>query len=67
MGENVVQIKCGILINVEVSVKKKKDYIWNPATCSCKNAKYFTNIIDDSVIMCDEVTESYGKETKSLP
>ena len=38
-----------------------------PATCSCKNGKYFANIMDDSVIMCDEITESYGKETKSVP
>ena len=39
--ENVIQIKRGITINVDVSVKiwKKhcvyeKDHIWNPATCS---------------------------------
>ena len=41
MIENVIQIKRGITINVDVSVKiwKKhcvyeKDHIWNPATCS---------------------------------
>ena len=28
----------------------KKDYIWNPATCSCENGKYLANIADDSVI-----------------
>ena len=40
MVENVTQIKRGITINVNVSVKIqknyrvcKKDYIWNPATC----------------------------------
>ena len=25
----------------------KKDYIYNPATCSCKNGKYLANIRDD--------------------
>ena len=41
----------------------EKDYIWNPATCSCKNGKYLESIIiDDSVITCDEIIE----ETKSI-
>ena len=40
----------------------KKDYIWSPATCSCKNDKYLASIIDDSVIMCDEIIE----ETKTV-
>ena len=31
----------------------EKDYMWNPATCSCKNGKYLASITDDSVIMCD--------------
>ena len=34
-----------------------KDYIWNPATCSCENVKYLASIIDDSVITCDEIIE----------
>ena len=59
MVENVIQIKNGIMINAEASVKNiiyvKKDYIWNPATCSCKNGKYLASIIDNSVIMCDEI------------
>ena len=33
----------------------EKDYIWNPATWSCKNGKYLASIIDDSVITCDEI------------
>ena len=33
----------------------KKDYIWNAITCSCKNVKYLTSIIDNSVIACDEI------------
>ena len=41
----------------------KKDYIWNPATCSCKNGKYLEIIIDDSVVTCGEVIE----EEKSIP
>ena len=40
----------------------KKDYIWSPATCSCKNDKYLASTIDDSVIMCDEIIE----ETKTV-
>ena len=31
----------------------EKDYIWNPAICSCKNGKYLANIIDNSVITCN--------------
>ena len=42
-----------------------KDYIWNPATCSYKNYKYLANAMDDSVITCDEITESYNEEKKS--
>ena len=30
----------------------EKDYIWNPATCSCKNGKYLASVIDDSVVTC---------------
>ena len=41
----------------------KKDYIWNPATCSCENGKYLARIIDDSVITCDEIIE----ETRAVP
>ena len=40
----------------------EKDYIWNPATCSCENGKYLASIIDDSVITCDEIIE----ETKNV-
>ena len=46
MEESVIQIKSGIMINVDVSVKNikyicEKDYIWNLAICSCGNGKYF--------------------------
>ena len=40
----------------------EKDYIWNHITCSCKNGKYLTNIIDDSVIAYHEIIET----TKTL-
>ena len=46
----------------------KKDYIWNPATSSCKNDKYLASIIEDSVITCDEVintTKTFA--TKTIP
>ena len=41
MIEKVTRIKSGITMSVGVSIKIKKDimcekdYIWNPATCSC--------------------------------
>ena len=41
----------------------EKNYIWHPTTCSCENGKYLANIIDDSVITCDEIIE----DTKSIP
>ena len=41
----------------------KKDYILNPATCSCENGKYLARIISDSVIMCDDIIE----ETRAVP
>ena len=42
---------------------RERGYIWNPATCSFKNGKYMGNIIDFSVITCDEIIE----ETKTIP
>ena len=42
--------------------RPKKDYIWNHDTCSCQNGEYLASIINDSVIMCDEIT----KDTKGL-
>ena len=68
MVENVIHIKSGITITVNGSAKiiiYKKDYIWNPVTCSCENGKYLASTIDGSVIMCDEIidaeTKSYAK------
>ena len=42
---------------------RKKDYIWNRATCSCENSKYLASIIDNSVIMCDEIID---RETRTM-
>ena len=43
----------------------EKDYIWNPATCSCKNGKYIASIIDNSVITWDEIIDA-RVETKTV-
>ena len=45
----------------------EKDYIWNPATSSCKNGKHLASIIVDPVITCNEIRESYDEETKTVP
>ena len=49
MEKNVIQIKYGITINVDLSVKKhhifEKDYISNSDACSCENGKYLASII----------------------
>ena len=49
----------------------EKYYIWNPATCSCKNGKYLANITSNSVITSDEImdrnTKSYHEVTKTIP
>ena len=37
-------------------VSAKKDYSWNPGTCTCEDSKYLKRIADTSVIMCDEIT-----------
>ena len=39
----------------------KKNYIWNPATCTCKIGKYLARIIDDSVNTCDEIIDVEAK------
>ena len=62
-GRNCNQINGRIMINVNLSVKnvtyvkKKKEYIWNPATCNCENGKFLASIVNDSTIMCDEIIE----------
>ena len=41
----------------------EKIMFWNPAACSCENGKYLASILGYSTIICDEVIESYEKET----
>ena len=43
----------------------KKYCIWNPSACNWETTKYLRSIIDDSVIMCDEIIESYDKKIKA--
>ena len=43
MIENIAQIKSGITINVNVTVRTSK----NPATCTCDNSEYLANITDN--------------------
>ena len=45
----------------------EKDYVWNPATCSCENEKYLASIMDDSAIKCDEIIESSDEEANIIP
>ena len=40
----------------------EKNYVWNPATCNCKDGKDLGSIIDDSAITCDEIIETYEEE-----
>ena len=50
-----------------MSVKQfMRKYVWNPATCNCKNGKYLASIMDDSMITCDEVTKLYDGEIKTI-
>ena len=60
MVANVLKIKGGIKICVDVSVKLqrkhqvyKKHYVWNPNKCACERNRYLKNIADDSVILCE--------------
>ena len=52
----------------------EKEYVWNPSTCICENGKYLANVMDDSAIICDDVTNADVKlspkddvETKTIP
>ena len=43
----------------------EKDYVWNAATYICENGKYLASSMDDSVITCVDVIESYDEEIKT--
>ena len=50
MVESVIQIRCEKMVKCWCECNKKhhiceKGYIWNPATCSCKNGKYQVKFI----------------------
>ena len=60
LNNDKCQCECKHLKEDHVS---KKDYIWNPATCSCKSGKFLASFTDDSAITCDETI----KETKTIP
>ena len=67
----VIQIN-GEMLNVGVSVKNVKyvkKTVWNPSTCNSENGTYLgiTSNMDNSAIMCDEIIESYYKQTKIVP
>ena len=58
--QHVIQIKNGIMIHTNTSVKSivctcKKDYSLNPSTCICENGNYLKGIGDSSVIMYDKI------------
>ena len=44
----------------------EKDYIWNPAACSCENRKHLAIIVDDSAIVCGEIIDKHVEETKTI-
>ena len=43
----------------------EKDYAWTPSTRNCENGKYIASIMDNSMITCNEVIESYDEEEKN--
>ena len=44
----------------------EKEYVWNPVSFNCENVKYLAIIMDDLVITCDDVIESYNEEIKAI-
>ena len=53
--QDVIQIKNGIIINVNVSAKSVWKYTCNRSTCICEISRYLKSIFDDSGIICNEV------------
>ena len=54
--------------NLKEHLVCEKYYIWNPATCSCKNGKHLASILDDSVITFHEsIDETRTVPTKTIP
>ena len=71
MEENVIQINGGLMINVDVSIKNiiyvKKIMFGILLHAAVKIKKYLASIMDDSVIICDEVIDSYYEKIKTIP
>ena len=44
----------------------EKDYVCNPVRGNCENGKYLSSIMVDSMIIRDNVIESYDKEIKAI-
>ena len=64
MVENIAQIKSGITINVNVTVRTWK----NPFTCTRDNSEYLASITDNSGISCDQIIEETKTTlTKEIP
>ena len=47
---NVDSCKCNSNQKFNRTSCIRKNYIWNPATCSCENVEYSAGTIDNSVI-----------------
>ena len=41
----------------------EKDYVCNPATSKYENVKHLASVMDDSLITCDEIRQSYDEKT----
>ena len=70
MEQNVIQINGGTTINVDASVKNiiyVKKNMFGILVHVFWKWEIFSNIIDDSVITCDEVMESYHEEIRTIP
>ena len=64
MEENVISINTGITKKCDCKKHIREiDYTWNPSACSCKNGRHLASIIDDSVITCDEITDTEVKSS----
>ena len=48
--------------NPRIHHLRKKDFIWNPSTCTSENGKYLKSIIGNSVIPYDEEVNYRGNK-----
>ena len=71
MEKNVIHINGGIITNVNVKVKNvmyvKKIMFGILLHVIVKIKKYLASTMDDLVITCDEIIESYDNETNINP